>query len=69
MNPVAYFAKDYEDWKKGFLEIQSKADIILIDSDAGLYKEHESDMRAFVEANTKKPRQGHVTTLWPITRC
>lgn len=55
MNPVAYFATSYEDWKKGFLEVQAKADIVLIDSDGGLYKEHEADMRAFVEANTKKP--------------
>jgi ABC-type uncharacterized transport system substrate-binding protein len=55
MNPVAYFAKDYEDWKKGFLEIQDKVDIILIDSDGGLYKDNEADMRTFVETNTKKP--------------
>ena len=55
MNPVSYFAASYEDWKKGFLEVQNKADLILIDSDGGLYKEHEADMRAFVEANTKKP--------------
>ena len=55
MNPVAYFAKDYEDWKKGFLEIQDKTDIMLVDSDGGLYNEHEADMRTFVETNTKIP--------------
>jgi len=55
MNPVSYFATSYDDWKKGFLEVQNKVDIILIDSDGGLYNEHQADMRAFVEANTKKP--------------
>jgi ABC-type uncharacterized transport system substrate-binding protein len=55
INPVAHFATSYEDWKKGFRDLQNKADILLIDSDGGLYKDHESDMRAFVESNTKIP--------------
>ncbi|RJQ78699.1 MAG: hypothetical protein C4519_11935 [Desulfobacteraceae bacterium] len=52
---VDYFAKDVEDWKKGFLEIQEKVDILILDSDGGLYKDKAEELRAFVEANTKIP--------------
>ena len=55
MDMTAYFATSYDDWKKGFVELQGKVDMLIIDSDGGLYKEHEADMRAFVAANTKKP--------------
>lgn len=55
MDPLGYFAKDYEDWKKGFTELQGKTDIVIIDSDGGLYKANEADMKAFVAANTKIP--------------
>ncbi|MBI5896559.1 MAG: hypothetical protein HZB24_11345 [Desulfobacterales bacterium] len=55
LNLVGYFAKDYEDWKKGFVDLQGKTDFMVIDSDGGLYKEHKADMRAFVEANAQKP--------------
>lgn len=50
-----YYAKDVEDWKKGFAEMQSKVDMLLIDSDGGLYKDQAADLVAFVEANTKIP--------------
>lgn len=50
-----FFAKDFEDWKKGFNQLQETADIVILESDGGLYKANESDMKAFVEANTKKP--------------
>jgi ABC-type uncharacterized transport system substrate-binding protein len=52
---TTFFATDYENWKKGFKELQQTTDMILIDSDGGLYKENASDMKAFVEANTTKP--------------
>ena len=55
LNPTAYFAKNFEDWKKGFTELQGKVDMLIIDSDGGLYKEHEAEMRAFAESNTKIP--------------
>lgn len=58
LNLIGYFAKDYEDWKKGFSELQNRTDFIIIDSDGGLYKGHEADMRRFVEANSKKPSGG-----------
>ena len=50
-----YYAKDFEDWKKGFTELQGKVDMLIIDSDGGLYKDHADEMKAFVETNTKIP--------------
>jgi ABC-type uncharacterized transport system substrate-binding protein len=50
-----YYAKDFEDWKKGFLELQGKVDMLIIDSDGGLYKDQADEMKAFVEANSKIP--------------
>ncbi len=50
-----YYAKDFEDWKKGFSELQGRVDILIIDSDGGLYKDQTDEMKAFVEANTKIP--------------
>jgi ABC-type uncharacterized transport system substrate-binding protein len=50
-----YYAKDFEDWKKGFVELQGKVDMLIVASDGGLYKEHADEMKVFVEANTKIP--------------
>ncbi len=55
LNMTGYFAKDFEDWKKGFVELQGKIDFLIIDSDGGLYNDRKAEMRAFVEANSKKP--------------
>lgn len=55
MTLTEYFAKDFEDWKKGFAELQSKVDMIIIDSDGGLYKDHAAEMKDFVEKNSKVP--------------
>jgi ABC-type uncharacterized transport system substrate-binding protein len=49
------FVKDVEEWKKGFVELQSKVDMVIIDSDGGLYKGKEAELKSFVEANTKVP--------------
>lgn len=53
LSPVAYFAKDFSDWQKGFSELQGKVDILILDSDGGLYSDKAAEMLAFVEANTK----------------
>lgn len=55
MNLTEYYATDYEDWKKGFKELQSKVDMLIIDSDGGLYDDHKADMQSFVKANTTIP--------------
>ncbi len=55
MTVKEYFAKDFNDWEKGFKELQNSVDILLVDSDGGLYSDKSSEMKAFVEANTKVP--------------
>jgi ABC-type uncharacterized transport system substrate-binding protein len=55
MQMVEHFAKDYEDWKKGFEALQATSDMLLVESDGGLYKDKAADMKAFVEANSKIP--------------
>jgi ABC-type uncharacterized transport system substrate-binding protein len=52
---TAYFAKDFEDYKKGFLKLQDQVDVLLLGSDGGLYKDHADEMKAFIEANSKIP--------------
>jgi ABC-type uncharacterized transport system substrate-binding protein len=55
LNVEAYYAKDFEDWKNGFLKMQSAVDMLLIESDGGLYADKADEMKIFVEANTKIP--------------
>ena len=50
-----YFAKDFEDWKKGFIELQGKVDMLIIDTDGGLYQDKAQELKSFTEANTKIP--------------
>ncbi|RJR30757.1 MAG: hypothetical protein C4576_32725 [Desulfobacteraceae bacterium] len=50
-----YFYKNVDDLKKGFLELQGKVDMILIDSDGGLYNNAAEELKAFFTANTKIP--------------
>lgn len=50
-----YFCKDVEDFKKGFLQLQGKVDMILIDSDGGLYNNAAEELKTFFAANTKVP--------------
>lgn len=55
MELTTYFAADYADWKKGFARLQQDMDMVIIDSDGGLYKDHADEMKTFVESSTKKP--------------
>lgn len=50
-----YYAKDAADWMKGFQELQGKVDMLIIDSDGGLWPEAKAQREAFVLANTKIP--------------
>lgn len=52
---TTYYATDVEDWKKGFSELENSTDMLIIDSDGGLYKDQAKDLQAFVEANSKIP--------------
>ena len=55
MTVSEYYAKDFDDWKKGFKELQKSVDMLLIASDGGLYSDKASEMKSFVEANTTVP--------------
>lgn len=51
------------DWKKSFLELQEKVDIILIGSNSGIkdFTKNEQDIKTFIVENTKVP-----TGTWSI---
>jgi ABC-type uncharacterized transport system substrate-binding protein len=55
MQLTEYYSTSYEDWKKGFKELQQSVDILIIDSDGGLYNDKQADMKAFAKANTTIP--------------
>jgi ABC-type uncharacterized transport system substrate-binding protein len=55
LDMMLYLAKDGQDWMKGFKELQEKADIVLIDSDGGLWTDTREARKDFVLKNTKKP--------------
>jgi ABC-type uncharacterized transport system substrate-binding protein len=55
MEITDYYAKDFEDYKKGFKKLQDQVDILLLASDGGLYKDHAAELKSFIEANTKIP--------------
>lgn len=52
---TSYYAKDYNDYKKGFLELQTKVDMLLMESDGGLYDDKLTELNAFVLKNSKIP--------------
>jgi ABC-type uncharacterized transport system substrate-binding protein len=61
-----YFARDFEDWKKGFVQLQNQVDILIVDSDGGLYNDRADEMRAFVLANTKVPTGSAYDFMAPL---
>lgn len=50
-----YYAKDFQDWKKGFKKLQNEVDMLIIASDGGLYKEYAKEYEDFVIRNSKIP--------------
>ena len=50
-----YYSTDYADYKKGFMELQSQVDILILDATGGLYDEKADENKTFIEANTKIP--------------
>ncbi len=52
---VEYYARDFQDWKKGFQQLQNKVDMLIIDSDGGLYKDYAKEYEDFVVKNSKIP--------------
>jgi ABC-type uncharacterized transport system substrate-binding protein len=52
---VEYYAKDFQDWKKGFKQLQSEVDMLMIASDGGLYDDYAKEYEEFVIRNSKIP--------------
>lgn len=52
---IQYYAKDYQDWKKGFLKLQNDADMLIVASDGGLYDDHKADYEDFVVKSSRIP--------------
>lgn len=52
---TTYYSKSFDDWKALFLKSQKEVDILIIDSDGGLYKDHAEEMKDFVTRNTRIP--------------
>lgn len=46
-------AKDFAAWKQGFLDLQSKVDLLLIGANAGISDWNEPEAQKFVEQNAK----------------
>jgi ABC-type uncharacterized transport system substrate-binding protein len=63
---TAYFAKDLEDWKKGFVALQKQVDMMIVASDGGLYNDRADELRAFVEANTTVPTGSAYDFMAPL---
>jgi ABC-type uncharacterized transport system substrate-binding protein len=55
LNPKVYFAKNYKDYKKGFLKLQKEVDMLLLLSDGGLYDKRIEDLNTFILNNTQIP--------------
>ena len=55
-----------EDWKKGFLKLQNQVDMMIVDSDGGLYNDKADELRAFVTANTKIPTGSAYDFMAPL---
>ncbi len=51
----AFFATNLEEWKKGFVALQKRTDMVIIDSDGGLYDDQADQLAAFVEKTTSVP--------------
>lgn len=52
---VEYYAKDFQDWKKGFKQLQNKVDMLIIASDGGLYDDFAKEYEDFVVKNSRIP--------------
>ena len=65
-NVVSHFAADVEDYKKGFIELQGKVDMLIIHSDGGLYDDRRSEIEAFVQANTRIPTGSAHSFMAPL---
>jgi ABC-type uncharacterized transport system substrate-binding protein len=50
-----FFAKDFASWKKAFVDLQSKVDLLIIGPNQGIPDWNETEACKFAEENTKVP--------------
>jgi hypothetical protein len=61
------FVKTLADWKKGFQEMQSQVDVLLLGNFAGINDWNEAEAKAWAEANTRIPSGGMYDFMMPFT--
>lgn len=64
---VEYYAKSFSEWKKYFIELQSKVDILILDNNAGIGDWNNEEAEKFVINNTKIPTGANNTWMTPYT--
>jgi ABC-type uncharacterized transport system substrate-binding protein len=52
---IEYYAKNFNDWKKGYKQLQNEADMLIVASDGGLYDDHTKEYEEFVIRNSRIP--------------
>ncbi len=50
-----YYAKNFQDWKRGYKKLQNEVDMLIIASDGGLYDDYAKEYVDFVVRNSKIP--------------
>lgn len=63
---INYFAADMEDWKKGFLQLQTQVDTLLVANTAGMAGWSDEAAASFVVANTKVPTGATLEHMAPF---
>ena len=60
------YAKTFTDWKKMYLELQSKTDILILPSPIGIDGWNEAEAVKFVLANSKIPSGTNILSAMPV---
>lgn len=64
---VEYYAKTFSEWKKYFLELQNKVDILILDNNSGINDWNNQEAEIFVISNTKIPTGANNSWMTPYT--
>jgi ABC-type uncharacterized transport system substrate-binding protein len=55
LNVVPYYASDFEDWKKGFVQIQKKVDVLIVYNFVAIEGWNKAEAQNFAIRNTRVP--------------
>jgi ABC-type uncharacterized transport system substrate-binding protein len=55
LNVVPYYASDFEDWKKGFVQIQKKVDVLIVYNFVAIEGWNKAEAENFAIRNTRVP--------------